>query len=86
MRTKNRILGALVAMLSVSVLCVPSVYAQVCSPKQHQTELQYLRRLSLDLRGEMPSVKELKAVVEQGHVTEAMIDNMLSSTGFVLRV
>ncbi len=86
MRTKNRILGALVAMLSVSVLCVPSVYAQVCSPKQHQTELQYLRRLSLDLRGEMPSVKELKAVVEQGHVTEAMIDNMLSSTGFVHQV
>ncbi len=53
--------------------------AQVCAPKGPQAELQYLRRLSLDLRGHLPSVTEMQTVIKEGKVSEQTVDAMLSS-------
>ncbi len=46
-------------------------------------ELQYLRRLSLDLRGYTPSLEEYETVRDEGRVPDAMIRDMLDSDGFV---
>jgi hypothetical protein len=49
-------------------------------------ELQYLRRLSLDLRGRLPDVAEYKWVIETGQVSSAQIDDMIGGEGFVARM
>jgi len=53
--------------------------AQTCGLSETQLQLQYLRRLSLDLKGQLPSYDELWAVIQKGKVTDQMIVNMLKS-------
>ena len=60
--------------------------AQVCEEDSLQTALQYLRRLSLDLRGRVPTVAEQEAVIANGGVSEAVIDEMLASEDFLHQV
>lgn len=61
--------------------------AQVCKPQdvaseKKQAAIKYLRRLSLDLRGRLPSYKEQLDTYNSGHVTDAVIDSMLKSNAF----
>lgn len=60
--------------------------AQTCEAGSPQDELQYLRRLSLDLRGRVPSYEELKAVADSGAIDPAAIDAMIASDSFVQRM
>jgi hypothetical protein len=70
--------------LALSALLAPSIAAaQVCEPADVQSSLQYLRRLSLDLRGRVPSVAELESVVASGIVDPAIIDGMIASEELV---
>lgn len=57
--------------------------AQTCEATSVQEELQYLRRLSIDLRGKLPSETELETVATEGHVNPGAIDRMLASEAFV---
>ncbi len=57
--------------------------AQACDAGESQTALQLLRRLSLDLRGHVPSFDELQQVATQGRLDPALIDQMLASNDFV---
>src|SRR5688572_24540093 len=43
---------------------------------------EYLRQLSLDLRGEPPSIEELKAVLSAGKVGPEVVDAFLKSPAF----
>ena len=45
----------------------------------------YLRALSLDLRGRLPTMQEYAELDSVGDVSEAVIDSMLASEGFVER-
>ncbi len=56
--------------------------AQVCEGSELQSSLQYLRRASLDLRGALPTVEELEAVVAAGEVDLAVIESMLEGEDF----
>jgi hypothetical protein len=68
----------------VLVLSIPAAAeAQVCAGDDVQANLQYLRRLSLDLRGRLPSVEELTAVVTGGSLDPALIDQMIASEEMV---
>src|SRR5262249_17002908 len=60
--------------------------AQTCEAGTPQDELQYLRRLSLDLRGRVPSFDELTNVVNTGAVDPALVDQMIASPDFVARM
>lgn len=72
--------------LGLSLTLVPPAFAQVCEDPGVQTQLQYLRRLSLDLRGRLPSVDELSSVVTNQTVDPAIIDAMLDSEDFIHQV
>lgn len=70
------IAGALVLMTSTAA------HAQVCEPTQISTSLQYLRRLSIDLRHRIPSGDEAMTVVAETDVPDALIDDLLASPEF----
>ncbi|MFN3202104.1 MAG: DUF1549 domain-containing protein [Bradymonadia bacterium] len=73
-------------MLSLGVLITLSAQApaQICEdPEEVQEALQYLRRLTLDLRGRVPTVEEMQAVIDTGEVSETTIDEMLESDDFL---
>ncbi|MEE2755610.1 MAG: hypothetical protein VYA30_03060 [Myxococcota bacterium] len=54
-----------------------------CDPALEFMEpLRYLRALSLDLRGTVPTLDELQLVQEQGEVPESLIDDWLQSDAF----
>lgn len=53
--------------------------AQVCSEERTQEALQYLRRLSLDIRGRLPDMSELSSVATNGAVDPSMVTAMLDS-------
>ncbi len=80
-RGKMKLTGFFV--LVVGLALPGSVFAQVCQESDVQANLQYLRRLSLDLRGRLPSLDELNAVVASGNVEPAAIDQMLASEDLV---
>ncbi len=51
-----------------------------------QAELQYLRRLSLDLRGHLPSLEEMQMVIKNKKVPPSLIDKMLNSKEFIEQI
>lgn len=65
----------IVGVLSLVVTTAAS--AQVCSASALSDELQYLRRLTLDLAGRAPTVDELERVVNGGTVDAATLDSLL---------
>jgi hypothetical protein len=76
-----RVLATLLPALWVSA---SEAAAQVCAPgSDPQPALQYLRRLSLDLRGRLPDLAELESVVTNGAVDPAIIDQMISAETLV---
>jgi hypothetical protein len=70
------------AALCTSMLSIEAS-AQTCEPGNPQDALQYLRRLSLDLRGRLPDYSELQAVAMSGSVDPSTIDQMIASADFV---
>src|SRR5688572_15563860 len=60
--------------------------AQVCEPDSKQEALSYLRRLSLDLLGRLPTYDELASVATNGAVDPSMIDAMLASEDAVVQL
>jgi len=78
----NRLPHLLTALVGLSLLPSPAL-AQTCEPAPLQTQLQYLRRLSLDLRGRLPDVQELESVVTNEQVDPAIVDAMLESPDFL---
>lgn len=76
----------LMCIAAFVALAAPPARAQVCEPGGVQDALQYLRRLSLDLRGRLPDVAELEAVVASGRVEPAVIDAMLASEEWIGQV
>ncbi len=59
------------------LLALQARAANVCSAEPLQDELQYLRRLSLDLEGRAPTLAELERVLETGRVETAQLDGLL---------
>lgn len=57
--------------------------AQTCEAGDPQSALQYLRRLSLDLRGRVPDLREIDEVLAAGHVEPALIERMIQSDELV---
>jgi hypothetical protein len=57
--------------------------AQTCEPGSPQDALQYLRRLSLDLRGRVPDYSEFQTVAMAGSIDPSMIDQMIASPDFL---
>ncbi len=58
----------------------------VCPPDELEMEpTRYLRALSLDIRGTVPTMEEYAQVTEAGAVPESMIDDWLASEAFVER-
>lgn len=55
-------------------------------PKADIDSYRYLRNLSLDLRGTIPTVEEYAVIEEQGGVPDSLIDEWLSSEEFLDRV
>ncbi|MCB9639883.1 MAG: DUF1585 domain-containing protein [Myxococcales bacterium] len=78
MRTRI-VLFSLLCIGGLSLFSLTSSNAQVCEAVQPQISLQYLRRLSLDLRGRLPSFEELEKVAQAKQVPSEMIDKMIQS-------
>jgi hypothetical protein len=58
-----------------------------CEPLQDAlSPTEYLRALSLDLRGELPSLDDLQAVEASGQVDPAMIESMMETPEFAWQV
>ncbi len=60
--------------------------AQICEAQETQEALGYLRRLSLDLRNEVPSLPELETTAQTGGVDPALIDSMINAESMVERL
>lgn len=74
------------AILFALVFSARPSQAQVCEAGSPQDQLQYLRRLSLDLRGRVPSFDELYALSTSNSLDNTLIDRMLESPDFVARM
>ncbi len=80
------------SVLGLSVLCAGTAAAQLpnedlmCRPDTPTLDkYAYLRALSLDLRGTVPSPAEYRALDSQPDVPEGLIDSWLGSEAFVQR-
>ena len=73
-----------VAILLLALAMPGAAWAQLCEARDTTgEELQYLRRLSLDLRGRVPTLDELQSVIDNGAVDPATIDAFLASDDFL---
>lgn len=68
-----------VAIGLTALLLSQTATAQVCEQNDVQSALQYLRRLSLDLRGRLPDAAELESVVTNGAVDPTIVQSIVSS-------
>ena len=66
------------SLVALALASTTAAQAQVCSASALSTELQYLRRLSLDLKGSAPGLAELEQVVQRSAVEPEAIDTMLA--------
>jgi len=64
-----------------------SASAQVCGENSLQESLQYLRRLSLDLRGRVPDMAELESVVaNNGAIDPSIIRSIVRSEAMITQI
>lgn len=76
---------ALLASSAALAQIEPSATADAlrCAPDAPEIEpVRYLRALSLDLRGNVPTADEIARVKEEGEVPESMVDRWLDSDDF----
>ena len=72
-------------MLTVACLWTTLASAQspdICAPVERLDKYRYLRQLTLDLYGRIPTVEEYERLHEMDDVTDEMIDEMIGSTEF----
>lgn len=73
--------------IAIAAMASPTVAdAQTCEAQPTQEALQYLRRLSLDLRNHVPDLDEVEAVAETGEVDDVLIDEMFASEAWTERM
>jgi hypothetical protein len=77
---------ALTLMIGISLFAAAPASAQVCEQDDLQSALQYLRRLSLDLRGRLPEVAELESVVTNRAIDPAIIAAIVRSEDAVAQL
>ena len=58
-------------------------FAQVYEEDALQSSLQYLRRLSIDLKGTLPNLNQLEEVVNTTMVPDALVDDLINSDAFI---
>ena len=73
------ILGALALGL---LLSGPARAQEECPLHQPMSVERHLRKLSIALRGRVPTIEEYEAVIEAGEIPDALIDDYLASDGF----
>lgn len=79
---RQRMLRFLLASLIIGGVCLqsPELWSQVCKPTTHknlQVVLQNLRRTSIELRGQVPTIEEAQKVIRAGHIPKELIDGWL---------
>ena len=72
--------------LVLGMLICPLAQAQVCEEPGIQSELQFLRRVSLDLNGRIPTYEQYQEVIEVGSVTGDMLEGLLHSEDFTHQI
>ncbi|MFL5248485.1 MAG: hypothetical protein ACJ79V_11735 [Myxococcales bacterium] len=72
------------AVLLPLLLAFAAGAADVCAPGDAPDKYQYLRRLSLDLRGRVPTVEEYEALDTEGDVPRLLIQTWLATDDFRL--
>ncbi len=72
-------------LILVSLMQFAYAQDQCSTQGQMLSPLAYLKALSLDLRGELPSEAEISLVESQGQVPSDLIDDMLNSDAFAQR-
>ena len=75
----------LLALVVSGVLPVSVSEAQspeICAPVEQLDKYRYLRQLTLDLYGRIPTVEEYERLHALDDVTEQMIDEMIGSSEF----
>src|SRR3954463_3245729 len=72
------------AVLLPLLLAFGAGAADVCVPGDALDKYQYLRRLSLDLRGRVPTVEEYEALDTVGDVPRLLIQTWLATDDFRL--
>src|SRR3954467_7604193 len=72
------------AVLLPLLLAFAAGAADVCAPGDALDKYQYLRRLSLDLRGRVPTVEEYEALDTVGDVPRLLIQTWLATDDFRL--
>lgn len=78
---------ALTLAFAMGIGFAPNAAAQVCeAPDTVQRSLSELRRLSLDLRGHVPTIDEQASVVTNGAIDPNIIDAMIDSDEFVAQI
>lgn len=78
-RLGQKWINSFVALLLLSFGGTAVALAQVCQEDETAEALQYLRRLSLDLRGRLPTVEELSSVATNGEVDPAIVRSIVRS-------
>lgn len=89
--TRARLVSYFVVLAMLAL--VPAAISQPANmdewcpePDPEQDEHRYLRSLSLDLRGHIPTVEEHAIIDEAGEVPDSLIDEWLESDEFLERV
>lgn len=78
----NRLLTFTVAALLLTPHLASSQSPDYCAPTDRMGKYRFLRQLTLDLYGRVPTIDEYERLHERDDVDEALIDEMLGSTEF----
>jgi hypothetical protein len=84
-KTTGTITLCLAAVLVIS--CLPASLAaaqspEICAPVERLDKYRFLRQLTLDLYGRIPTVEEYERLHSMDDVTDELIDEMIGSTEF----
>lgn len=85
LRVPATIVATSLLIAGLSLLYPRLSSGQVCKPtdaKSLQVTLQYLRRLSIDLRGQLPTLEESQEVIRTGRIPDGWIDKWLNHEDF----
>jgi hypothetical protein len=75
-------LSALVALIAVSPNLTSAQSPEICAPVEQLDKYRYLRQLTLDLFGRIPTFEEYERLHDLDDVTEEIIDEMVGAPEF----
>jgi len=88
-RKTSAITLGLAAAVVVGCLWAPFAAAQspeICAPVERVDKYRFLRQLTLDLYGRIPTVEEYERLHTMDDVTDELIDEMIGSTEFFVQL